>query len=232
MTNTLIRKSVSAGSECRIDLEQLVDSPWQQQPGCQQRSHGLTRAFDLVVSVLALLVALPVMLIAAAAILVESRGKGPVFYRQTRVGCDGHHFSVIKFRSMVTDAERNGVQWASRNDSRITRVGGFLRNTRIDELPQFINVIRGDMSVVGPRPERPEFVSELSETIPHYDARHLAKPGITGWAQVHYPYGASAEDSRNKLEYDLFYLQHSNLLLDMLVALKTVRVCLLGVGAR
>ena len=232
MNSKVIRKAVQAGSDCRIDLNGVDGVPWQNRPSSERRSHGLTRGFDLVVASLALVLALPIMLLAALAILVESRGKGPVFYSQVRVGCDGHTFSVIKFRSMRTDAEKHGAQWASENDPRVTLVGGFLRKTRIDELPQFVNVLHGDMSVVGPRPERPEFVSELSESIPHYDARHQVKPGITGWAQVHYPYGASAEDSRNKLEYDLFYLQHNNLLLDMLVTLKTVRVCLLGVGAR
>ncbi|RLA04066.1 MAG: hypothetical protein DRQ54_09990 [Gammaproteobacteria bacterium] len=232
MTKTIIRKVVRAGTDCRVDLQQILGAPWQNEAGCQERSKGLARSFDLVVAAMALLATLPVMVLAAIAILVESKGKGPVFYFQTRVGCDGHTFSVIKFRSMRTDAEKNGAQWASDNDPRVTVVGAFLRKTRIDELPQFINVLRGEMSVVGPRPERPEFVSELSESIPHYDVRHMVKPGITGWAQVHYPYGASAQDSRNKLEYDLFYLQHSNLLLDLLVTLKTVRVCLLGVGAR
>jgi lipopolysaccharide/colanic/teichoic acid biosynthesis glycosyltransferase len=229
MTNKMIRKAVRAGTDCRVDLNQVTDSLWHKAPGYQQRSHRLARVFDLLVASIALVVALPVMLLAA---LVESRGRGPVFYFQIRVGCDGHIFSVIKFRSMRTDAEQNGAQWASQNDPRVTSVGAFLRTTRIDELPQFINVLMGDMSVVGPRPERPEFVSELSQSIPHYDTRHMVKPGITGWAQVHYPYGASAEDSRNKLEYNLFYLQHRNLLLDMLVALKTVRVCLVGAGAR
>lgn len=226
MNRRVISSALRSGGDCRVDLEALSA------PGFRQRSYGIARCFDLLVGGMLLLMALPVMLLAALAILVESRGKGPIFYSQTRVGCDGRTFSVIKFRSMRTDAEKHGAQWAAENDPRVTVVGAFLRKTRIDELPQFINVLRGEMSVVGPRPERPEFVSELSETIPHYDARHQVKPGITGWAQVHYPYGATTEDSRNKLEYDLFYLQHNNLMLDLLVALKTVRVCLLGVGAR
>ena len=232
MTKTMIRKAVRSGYDCRVDLEQIADSGWGEGLSCQRRSGGLARSFDLLVAVIALIVTLPVMLITAVAILVESAGKGPVFYRQIRVGANGLNFSVIKFRTMATDAEKNGAQWAQKDDPRVTRVGAFLRNTRIDELPQFINVLQGHMSVVGPRPERPEFVTELSESIPHYETRHIVKPGITGWAQVHYPYGASEQDSRNKLEYDLFYLQHSNLMMDFLVAFKTVRVCLLGVGAR
>ena len=232
MTRNQIKSVVRAGSQCRVDLNRVESTDWNKVL-VERAEYGLlVRLFDIFVAVVALLLAFPVMAAAAAAIMVESRGRGSVLYFQTRVGCDGKTFRVIKFRTMRMDAEKSGAQWASQNDPRVTRVGRFLRDTRIDELPQFFNVLQGSMSVVGPRPERPEFVSELSREIPHYDARHFVKPGITGWAQVHYPYGASKEDSRNKLEYDLFYLLNRNLFLDLLVTLKTVRVCMFGVGAR
>lgn len=227
-----VSQLIISGTTCKLELDSLNTADWHQDLGYHKRLPFFTRLFDISVSLIVLLLTAPIMLLSALAIVVESGFRGPVFYRQTRVGYRGETFSLIKFRSMTTDAEKNGAQWAATNDSRITRIGGFLRKTRIDELPQFLNVLQGDMSVVGPRPERPEFTSELENHIPHYDMRHQVKPGITGWAQVHYPYGASVEDTKNKLEYDLFYLKHSHLLLDILVAFKTVRVCLVGAGAR
>ncbi len=176
------------------------------------------------------MVTLPLSLLAILIIKLDS--KGPVFFRQKRVGLDGKVFEIIKFRSMVCDAEKNGAMWAVDEDSRITRVGRFLRKLRIDELPQLLNVIKGDMSLVGPRPERPEFVEELQKTIPFYFIRHVIKPGLTGWAQVNYKYGASKEDALEKLQYDLFYIKNMGFMLDIRVILKTIRVVLFGLGAR
>lgn len=170
----------------------------------------------------------PVFLLIAALIRLDSPGSS--IYRQTRVGEGGKTFTLYKFRSMRQDAEQTGAQWAGANDVRITRLGRFLRVTRLDELPQLINVIRGDMSFIGPRPERPEFTSMLEKQIPYYDSRYLVKPGITGWAQVLYPYGASVDDAREKLQYDLYYIKHYSLLLDIAIIFKTVRVVLLGRG--
>jgi lipopolysaccharide/colanic/teichoic acid biosynthesis glycosyltransferase len=165
------------------------------------------------------------------AILLES-GR-PIFYRQERVGQGGVPFMILKLRTMVQDAEKDGQpRWAGQNDARITPVGRFLRRTRIDELPQLINVLRGDMSFVGPRPERPFFVRHLLEDIPYYDVRHSVKPGVTGWSQVRYPYGASVEDSLAKLQYDLYYVKNHSLFLDLLILIDTVQVVLLGKGAR
>ena len=172
----------------------------------------------------------PVMVMAGTMIALESRG--PVIYRQERVGRGGRPFTVLKFRSMAQDAEKDGARWAAVNDSRITRVGRLLRRTRIDELPQLLNVIRGEMSFVGPRPERPEFVAMLTEQIPFYAVRHSVKPGLTGWAQVRYSYGATIEQSVKKLEYDLYYVKNHTLFLDLVILLETVRVVLLGEGAR
>jgi len=189
------------------------------------------RAFDLVASIGLLIVTLPVMLVTAVAITLES--SGPVLYRQERVGRELKTFKVFKFRSMRTDAESDGVpRWANANDSRITRIGHFIRRTRIDELPQIINVLKGDMSFVGPRPERPYFVDQLSEKIPFYSARHSIKPGITGWAQVSYRYGSNVEDAIHKLQFDLYYVKNHTIFLDLLILLKTVRVVLSGEGAR
>jgi len=166
------------------------------------------------------------------AILVKLESAGPILYRQTRVGLRGKCFQVLKFRSMRTDAERAGAQWAVQNDPRVTRIGGFLRTYRLDELPQFINVIRGEMSLVGPRPERPEFVESLREQISYYDERHSIRPGVTGWAQVQYNYGSSVEDARCKLEYDLFYLKNVSPFFDCAIILDTIRVVLSGRGAK
>ncbi|HEY7338255.1 MAG TPA: TIGR03013 family XrtA/PEP-CTERM system glycosyltransferase [Bryobacteraceae bacterium] len=184
---------------------------------------------DLVCAVLGFVLTLPIM--AVVALIIKLDSKGPVIYRQRRVGVGGRCFEVFKFRSMRADAEQDGAQWASRNDPRITRVGAFLRKYRLDELPQFINVIRGDMSFVGPRPERPEFVEELREVIPYYDERHTVRPGITGWAQVQYEYGASVEAACAKLEYDLYYLKHMSTLFDIRIIFHTIKTVISGKGA-
>jgi len=189
------------------------------------------RVFDLMAASVLLVLTLPVMAIAALAILLES-GR-PLIFRQDRVGLGGKEFTVFKFRSMRTDAERDGVpRWATTGDPRITRVGKFIRRTRIDELPQLFNVLRGEMSFVGPRPERAYFVEQLSEKIPFYGARHTVKPGLTGWAQVRYSYGASVEDAVKKLQFDLYYVKNHTLFLDIVILLKTIRVVLKGEGAR
>jgi len=175
------------------------------------------------------------MLLAAFAIWLESGCKYgvPILFRQVRVGEGGRPFQVLKFRSMIVDAEKSGVaQWATKNDSRITRVGKVIRKTRIDELPQIFNVFRGDMSFVGPRPERPEFVVTLSEKIAYYAERHHVKPGITGWAQLLYPYGSSEKDAMEKLQYDLYYIKNHSIFLDFLIMLQTAEVVIFGRGAR
>lgn len=190
------------------------------------------RALDLAAGVLIFLVAWPFMLLVAAAIMLESGGKGPVLFHQVRVGLNGRQFRVHKFRSMRTDAEADGVaRWASKNDNRITRVGAVIRKTRLDELPQVFNVLRGEMSLVGPRPERPEFVEQLEKEIPFYAERHRVKPGLTGWAQLSYPYGATINDARNKLEFDLYYVKNASAFLDLIILLETVEVVLWGKGA-
>jgi sugar transferase (PEP-CTERM system associated) len=187
------------------------------------------RMFDLFVASLILFVAWPFMLLTAIAVKLES--KGPMVYKQVRVGLNGKEFSIYKFRSMRQDAEKDGkAVWATKNDSRVTRVGAIIRNTRLDELPQLYNVFKGDMSFVGPRPERPQFVEELKEQIPYYDARHRVKPGLMGWAQLKYPYGASVDDARNKLKYDLYYVKNHSFFIDILIVIQTVEVVLLGKG--
>lgn len=188
------------------------------------------RVFDILASALLLAITAPIILLFA--ILVRLDSKGPAFYRQKRVGLFGVPFDVIKLRSMRNDAEAAGAQWASQNDPRVTRIGNFMRKTRIDELPQTWTVLKGEMSFVGPRPERPEFVADLEEDLPYYAERHMVKPGITGWAQINYPYGASIEDSRNKLEYDLYYAKNYTPFLDLLILLQTLRVVLWSEGAR
>jgi sugar transferase (PEP-CTERM system associated) len=188
------------------------------------------RLFDIIASTLLLLLTAPVIVLFA--ILVKLDSKGPAFYRQRRVGLFGEGFDVIKLRSMRTDAEAAGAQWASKNDPRVTRIGNFIRKVRIDELPQTWSVLKGEMSFVGPRPERPEFVADLEEQLPYYAERHMVKPGITGWAQINYPYGASIEDSRHKLEYDLYYAKNYTPFLDLLILLQTLRVVLWSEGAR
>jgi sugar transferase (PEP-CTERM system associated) len=217
----------------RIWLE-LVHPSWLVFGGGFHRARlglALKRAVDLAASLVGLALSAPLMLLAALAVRLDS--PGPVIFRQTRVGYRGRTFDVLKFRSMRLDAEADtGAQWAKVNDSRVTRVGQYLRKYRLDELPQFINVIRGDMSFVGPRPERPFFVNQLREAIAFYDERHSVRPGLTGWAQVEYSYGASVEDALRKLEYDLFYLKNMSALFDLLVIVKTVRLVLGGKGSR
>jgi sugar transferase (PEP-CTERM system associated) len=191
----------------------------------------LKRSVDLAFGIVGFVLASPLMIVLAAAIRLDS--KGPVIYRQARVGLAERTFEVLKFRSMRTDAEAlSGVQWAIENDPRVTRVGRFMRKYRLDELPQFLNVIRGEMSFVGPRPERPVFVEQLRQVISYYDERHSVRPGLTGWAQVQYRYGAGVEDAARKLEYDLFYLKNMSLFFDLVIVLKTVRIVLTGFGAR
>jgi sugar transferase (PEP-CTERM system associated) len=198
------------------------------------RAHSiLERIFDVFASFVLLLLALPVMILAVLAIKIEDGINASVFYRQIRVGRYGKNFAVLKFRSMRADAEREGKAiWATQNDARVTRVGAFMRKTRIDELPQIINVLRGEMSFVGPRPERPEFVQQLSERIPYYRERHTLKPGITGWAQLCYPYGSSEQDAVEKLQYDLFYIKNHTLIFYLAILLQTVEVVLWRKGAR
>jgi sugar transferase (PEP-CTERM system associated) len=187
------------------------------------------RSIDLALGIIGFLVTAPVMLAVALAVRFDS--KGPVIYRQTRVGLAGRNFDLLKFRSMRANAEASGgIRWAAQDDPRATRVGRFLRRYRLDELPQFINVIRGDMSFVGPRPERPVFVEQLRKVISYYDERNSVRPGITGWAQVQYHYGASVEDAARKLEYDLFYLKNMSLLFDLAIVLKTVRIVVTASG--
>ena len=193
--------------------------------------HALKRTFDVVVSTMIVLFSLPIMVVAAVAILVTD--PGPVFYRQQRIGRHGKPFNIIKFRSMRVDAEsKTGPQWAGQNDPRITPIGQIIRATRIDEIPQVLNVLKGDMSFVGPRPERGVFVDALTEEIPYYSERHQVKPGITGWAQINYPYGASVEDARKKLQYDLYYVKNYSIFLDLLIIIQTVRVVLWPHGVR
>ncbi len=193
-------------------------------------SGALKRVFDVTASLLLLVLSVP--LIALFAVLVKLDSRGPAFFRQRRVGLFGECFDVIKLRSMRTDAEAGGAQWAQKDDPRITRLGGFIRKTRIDELPQTWTVLKGEMSFIGPRPERPEFVGELEQQLPYYAERHMVKPGITGWAQINYPYGASIADSRHKLEYDLYYAKNYTPFLDLLILLQTLRVVLWREGAR
>jgi sugar transferase (PEP-CTERM system associated) len=189
------------------------------------------RLIDVVASLALLAVFLPVMVVTAIAIAFESGS--PIFYRQERVGRGGKRFVIWKFRSMRLDAEADGkARWAEAGDPRCTRVGRLIRKTRIDELPQLFNVLMGDLSLVGPRPERPEFVAGLAQEIPFYNARHSVKPGVTGWALVRYAYGASSYDAKKKLEYDLYYVKNHTLLLDVLILIETVRVVLRGEGAR
>jgi sugar transferase (PEP-CTERM system associated) len=193
-------------------------------------SSAMKRLFDIFASLI--LLALTAPLIAIFAVLVKLDSKGPALFRQTRVGLYGQNFNLVKLRSMRTDAEKAGAQWASKDDPRVTRVGRMIRKLRIDELPQAWTVLKGEMSFVGPRPERPEFVSELEDQLSYYAERHMVKPGITGWAQINYPYGASIEDSRHKLEYDLYYAKNYTPFLDLLILIQTLRVVLWNEGAR
>jgi sugar transferase (PEP-CTERM system associated) len=188
------------------------------------------RILDLFFAAVLLLILSPVILLAALAVRLDSRG--PILFRQTRVGQGGRPFEILKFRSMRADAEANGPQWATDFDARVTRVGKFLRTYRLDEIPQLFNVFRGDMSLVGPRPERPEFTEMLEQKISFFGLRHTVPPGLTGWAQIKYPYGASVEDSKRKLELDLFYIKHLAISLDLAIIFETAKVVLLGRGAK
>lgn len=213
----------------RINIDRIGPN-WRGPARSAPLQDWINRLGDVLTSLAFLLATLPLMLLTALIIRLDS--PGPVFYRQERVGLHGHPFTLFKFRSMRVDAELKGPTWASQSDPRITRVGSFLRRTRIDELPQLVNVLRGQMSFIGPRPERPHFVEKLSEVVPHYRDRASVKPGLTGWAQVNFPYGASVEDARVKLSYDLYYVKHRSLLLDLLILVATIRVILFQEGAR
>jgi sugar transferase (PEP-CTERM system associated) len=191
-----------------------------------------SRALDVLASLTLLIFGLPAMLLTLLAIKLEDGWHAPALYTQARVGLGGKLFRLVKFRSMRLDAEQNGAQWAQDGDPRVTRVGAMIRKLRIDELPQVVNVLRGDMSFVGPRPERPEFVAQLAERIPYYAQRHCVKPGITGWAQLCYPYGSSEADALQKLQFDLFYIKNNSLLFDLAILIQTAEVVLFGKGAR
>ena len=194
---------------------------------------AIKRMFDVATSSLVLLLTWPLMLATAFAIRLESGYGAPILYRQERVGENGKSFPVIKFRSMCTNAEGDGVaRWATKNDCRVTRVGRLIRKTRLDELPQLWNVLRGDMSIIGPRPERPQFVDDFNSKIRYYSLRHCVKPGLTGWAQLRYPYGSSFEDAEEKLKFDLFYVKNHNFVFDLAILVQTVEVVLFGRGAR
>jgi sugar transferase (PEP-CTERM system associated) len=190
----------------------------------------LKRGFDILGSLLGFILSAPVNLIIAIAIKIDS--KGPILYRQERVGENGEIFHLLKFRSMCADAEESGPVWAKVNDQRTTRVGRVIRKLRLDEIPQIFNVLRGEMSFIGPRPERPFFVDMLKREIPFYSERHMLKPGITGWAQISYQYGASKEDSLEKLKYDLYYIKHMSLFFDLMIIFETIKIVLFGKGAR
>lgn len=217
----------------RVDIDALVPSWLIYSEGARRTRLDLAvkRVIDVVASLILLAVTLPIMVIAA--VLVGFTSKGPVLFRQARVGQYGQVFQLMKFRSMRADAEQDGVpQWATENDPRVTTVGRFLRATRIDELPQIFNVLIGNMSFVGPRPERPYFVQTLTEKLPYYVERHAVKPGITGWAQVRYRYGSSVDDAREKVQFDLYYIKNYSVFLDLLILFQTVRVILFSTGAR
>lgn len=218
----------------RLPLSQINDEWLLQTEGFSLNTRGslrrLKRALDVFLSLLLLVLTFPLMLLTALIVRLESNG--PVIYTQDRVGLHEKEFTVYKFRSMRADAEKDGAQWARKNDSRITAFGKFIRKARIDELPQLWNVLKGEMSFIGPRPERMAFVKELKKNIPYYSLRHTVKPGLTGWAQVSYPYGASEEDARRKLEYDLYYIKNMSILLDIHIIFKTIGVILFPKGAR
>ena len=196
-----------------------------------QLDHAMKRSLDIVVSLALLVATAPFLLLAALAVKLQDGG--PVLYRQSRVTRDGRAFRIMKLRTMLVDAEKHGATWAAKGDPRVTAIGRFLRRSRIDELPQLLNVLLGDMALVGPRPERPEFIDRLARELPLYDERHRVKAGLTGWAQVNYPYGASLEDARSKLSYDLYYVKNFNLMFDLRILAQTLRVVLFpGGGAR
>lgn len=215
----------------RIMLERLTPSWLILSEGFKKGTLQLLakRVADIVISLVALVLCAPVCLLISAAIYLESGG--PILFRQERVGLAGRHFRILKFRSMRPDSKNQEPAWASAEDQRITLVGHFIRRYRLDEIPQFINVLEGDMSLVGPRPEQPGFVEMLEQEIPYYSQRHTVRPGVTGWAQIKYKYGASSEDAKNKLEYELFYIKHMSVFLDLLILFRTVQVVLFGWGA-
>ncbi len=198
--------------------------------GRQARISGITRSVvHRLVALIGAILSLPIVLVTA--ILIKLDSKGPVFYRQERVGKNGRPFTLLKFRSMRVDAEEAGPVWASKDDERVTRLGRIIRKIRVDEIPQFWNILRGEMNFVGPRPERPHFVAQLANEIPYYEQRHLIPPGLTGWAQIKYAYGASIEDARQKLQYDLYYVKNQSLILDAIVLFETIKIILFGRGA-
>lgn len=216
----------------RLSIDSLRPSALVFSTGFRRRLSLLAgkRIFDVVVSAVGLVMLIPFLCLVATLIRVDS--PGPVLYRQVRVGLRGRPYMIWKFRSMCQDAEKSGPRWAQTGDPRISRVGWWLRKTRIDELPQLVNVLRGEMSLVGPRPERPVFVQELRKRIPYYDIRHTVKPGITGWAQVRFRYGASEEDAHRKLQYDLYYVKNVTVLLDLKILVRTIQVVIFGEGAQ
>lgn len=214
----------------QVDID-VVDPAWFVfTEGCHTRPGYMMikRSIDIIGSILLLIVLFPFLLLVSAALFAEGRGKAPVLYRQQRVGLKGTTFELLKFRSMTVDAERDGPAWASQNDARVTLVGRVIRRLRLDELPQLFNILRGEMSIVGPRPERPEFVEELAGSIPMYRYRNLVKPGLAGWAQLSFPYGASVSDAREKLKYDLFYIKNASCLLDLFILVHTLEVVIWG----
>lgn len=218
--------------EGKIDVDK-IDSLWfVMSNGFDGLSNNfqkrLKRIFDLSLALVVGIPALPVMLVSALIVKLES--PGPVIYSQLRVGENQKEYSVYKFRSMRNDAEKSGAQWAVENDPRVTKFGNFMRKTRIDELPQIWNVLKGEMSFIGPRPERRVFIEQIEKEVPNYNARHCVKPGLTGWAQVMYPYGASIEDAKHKLEYDLYYIKYQNLYLDLIIMFKTIQIVIFGKG--
>lgn len=213
----------------RIDVSLLKPSWLIFSDGCGNRRWSM-RVFDVLAATLLLVLTWPLMLLAMIAIKLEDGFSAPMFYSQERVGRNGKIFKVHKFRSMIENAEQGGAQWAAKNDMRVTRVGDVLRKYRVDELPQLFNILLGDMAFVGPRPERPVFVEQLSQELPFYGERHRVKPGLTGWAQLNYPYGASVTDSMRKLEYDMYYVKNNSLLLDVMILLQTLEVILFGRG--
>jgi sugar transferase (PEP-CTERM system associated) len=199
--------------------------------GRQKKIAELSRAaVHWLVAFIGAILSLPIVVFTAVLIRLESRG--PIFYKQERVGKNGRIFTLMKFRSMRVDAEQDGPVWASKKDTRTTRVGRVIRKIRVDEIPQFWNILKGEMSFVGPRPERPHFVAQLAKEIPFYEQRHHIAPGLTGWAQIKYPYGASIEDARQKLQYDLFYIKNQGLMLDAIILFETIKIILFGRGAQ
>lgn len=215
----------------RLSIDQLRPSALIFSTGFKRRvlTMGMKRVVDIIISIVGLILTLPLWV--AVALLIKLDSPGPVFYRQMRVGLRGQPYMIWKFRSMHVDAEKSGPRWAEKSDPRVSRVGRVLRKLRIDELPQLYNVLRGEMSLVGPRPERPVFVEDLRKKIPYYDIRHTVRPGVTGWAQTQFRYGSTAEDAHTKLQYDLYYVKNMTLKLDMRILTETMRVVLFGEGA-